>query len=260
MAPDLDVEAACKTVRRLASELYGAAIGPAPGVVHVCSSVRASDGRLHVIKIGDAAPKSERDFFVLNFWRAHCDALLTTARIVRSEPRLSHALQGPHAAELEIYRRHALHKPNPPDCAIMTRNAGLPREHPIWHDPNRRLVLTAPDQVSATAAALGERAEVFGVEQLDARSAVAFLARRGARVILIEAGPSTANALYDAPACVDALLLSRCEASVANEAIGGALPEDAQLFAGLECVAEAQHEEASGSWRFQRWQRVSVSS
>jgi riboflavin biosynthesis pyrimidine reductase len=244
-----------RELEQRAAELYGAGSCQLHGVLHVVSSVRAADGGLHVLKIGASAPKSATDFFVLNFWRAHADAIVSSAQLVRSEPALSHALQGPEAAQLARYRSEVLHKSEPPWCAFLTRGGALPLVHPVWSDALRKFVLTTPARAPTLSAELGARAEVVGIDALDVRVAVAWLMARGALTVLIEAGPSTANRLYEPPARVDHLLLSRCEAPVVAEAVGGSLAPDAQLFAGLTRVSESMRDEPSGRWRFERWSR-----
>jgi len=248
---------ALKEVERLARDLYGqAAFEPVRGVLHVVSALETGDKRLHVIKIGPSAPKSETDWFVLNFWRAHCDAILSTAAIVRAEPALSHALQGEHAAGLSLYRQQVLGKQLPPLCAILSHDGSIPSAHPVWDDPLRNYVLTTPTRAGALQRQLGGRVPVVGIADLDPRRALAWLRVQGARVVLIEAGPMTAARFYDDPPAVDHLLLSRCEAPVALAAVGGALPEPTRLFAGLRCATSSARDEASGRWRFERWDRA----
>jgi riboflavin biosynthesis pyrimidine reductase len=241
-------------IERRARSLYGsAATREVSGVLHVFSAVETADGHLHVIKIGPHAPKSSTDFFVLNFWRAHADAILTTAAIVREEPALSHDLQGPQAVELAAFRKQRLNKTEAPLCAILTRSGDLPTAHDLWKDRVQYRVLTAPDRAPVMQAQLGERAIVVGLPDLGAASAVAWLRAQGATNILIEAGPSTANALYDTTPGVDHLLVSRFEGLFDPAAVGGELVEPSRLFAGLSRFASSERTEESGPWRFERW-------
>ena len=242
-------------VQRLVQCLYADTLRGLSGVLHCVSTLRVPDDpRPHVIKIGEHAPKSATDFFVLNLARAHADAIVTTAQVVRAEPQLSHELQGPLAEGLTRYRRELLGKQQPPLTAILTRSAELPPEHRVFRDQNPNLVLTTPQRAPLLAAEL-TRAEVLGVEALDIRQAVELLQRRGARMIVIEAGPSTAGVLYDAPPRVQHLWLSRFEGSIDARAVGGALPPEAALLSGLRCTAEHEVQEPSGAWCFQHWQR-----
>ncbi|HKP61701.1 MAG TPA: dihydrofolate reductase family protein [Polyangiales bacterium] len=244
-------------IERLAAELYGpSAKLPVQGVLHVVSAFEHADGRLHVINIGPKSPKSSSDFFVLNFWRAHADAVLTTAAVVRAEPRLSHELQGEHAAALSTYREQRLSKRQPPLCAILSASGELPSHHRIWQDRLRNHVLTAPARAPALQTELGSRARVVGIDDLDPSRAIEWLYAQGATCVLIEAGPSTAGQLYRSARGVDHLMLSRCGAQVAPEAIGGALPNSTQLFSGLIRRCETERREESGPWWFSRWDRT----
>jgi riboflavin biosynthesis pyrimidine reductase len=245
-------------VERRARELYGVMPEQLAGVTHVVSCVRARDGRLHVIEVGPAAPKSARDFFLLNFWRAQCDGILTTAQVVRAEPQLSHELQGPCAAQLAVYRRDVLGKREAPRVAIMSHRGVLPAEHRVFRDHAKVSVLTSAAAAPQLSAALGARAEVVGFEALSVFEGVEFLRSRGADMIMIEAGPSTASKLYEFPGgVVQHLLVSVCEAPVEPAAIGGALPENAELFASMGQLSETTFQEESGPWRFMRWRRHS---
>jgi len=249
-----DASQALADIERRARALYGAAVGlDVHGVLHVLSATETSDQRLHVIKIGPHAPKSSSDFFVLNFWRAHVDAIVTTAAIVRAEPALSHEIQGPQAGELALYRELCLKKSKAALCAILTRSGDLPLDHRLWQDRTQNRVLTTPERAAELQARLGARAPVIGVPDLDAAQAVAWLRAQGADRILIEAGPSVANTLYDKTPGVDHLLISRFEGSIDPAAIGGALVAPARLFAGLSRVACSERAEESGAWRFERW-------
>lgn len=253
-----DESRAVSEIERRAKSLYGAATTrEISGVFHVFSAVE-NDGRLHVIKIGARAPKSSTDFFVLNFWRAHADAIVTTAAVIRAEPELTHALSGPQAAELATYRRVRLKKLDAPLCAVLTRSGELPAEHPVWSDGLEYHVLAPPERTNELETQLEGRAKIVGLPNLDALHAVRWLRDRGAQQILIEAGPSTANALYDQPGTVHHVLVSHYEGMFDPEAVGGGLVESARLFAGLSRIACSERTEESGPWRFERWDTTSA--
>jgi len=75
--------------------------------------------------------------------------------------------------------------------------------------------------------------------------------------VAVEAGPTTALALYDAPLAVDELILSHFdEPALAVEAQGPAFLEPSRLEALLR-PAGAPHSavEPSGRWSFRRWLR-----
>lgn len=58
-------------------------------VIHSMSTVLI-DNDLYSIKIGPKSPKSKDDFWALNFLRAFSDCILTTGKILRSEPDAFH--------------------------------------------------------------------------------------------------------------------------------------------------------------------------
>jgi riboflavin biosynthesis pyrimidine reductase len=242
----------------LAESLFGPGACGGQGVIHCCDTARNHDGRLHVLRIGPHAPRSEHDFFALNLTRARADALLTTAENLRSEPELSHALAGIHAVELAALRAELLGKTEKPHCAILTRSGDLPLVHPVWSDGTPKLVFTEPENAGALQHKLDQRAQVVAVRELTPRKAIQWLKQElGAEVVGIEAGPRTVGELYESPALVDELVLSRfASAGLAPEALGGVLPADARLFAGMTCVHESTREEPSGCWVFQRWVRA----
>lgn len=257
-----EADAQLDAVRALKHAIYGvlpsASAGAIEGVIHIVAAVRRPPGRWHVIKIQAGAPHSDSDAFVLNFWRAHYDAILTTGQILRAEPTLSYAQKGPLALGLTRYRREVLENPRPTRCAIMTRGLQLSADHPVFQDVPEiePVVLTSPQNVAELRKTLKDRAEVVGLPALDARAALDFLKRTGARTIGVEAGPSVAGTLYGPRPAIDHLMLSICEAPVEPQIVGGMLPEDAELFAGMTRMSEVTREEESGPWRFQRWQRV----
>jgi riboflavin biosynthesis pyrimidine reductase len=247
---DVQLEA----LKARARAIYGELASTPSGVIHIASAVRRTSGRLHVIKIQTGAPQSSTDSFVLNFWRAHYDAILTTGQILRAEPTLSYA----RPVGLTRYREQVLGKSGNVRCAILTRGLQLSAEHPVFRDASgiELLVLTPPQNVLELRKALGDRAEVVGLPQLDARAALDFLQRTGSTTIGVEAGPSVAGTLYGGDSRVDHLMLSISEAQLPDDGVGGALPADAELFARLRLVSEAARAEESGPWRFQHWQRV----
>lgn len=245
-----------EAVQANARAIYGELAFAATGVIHVASVVRRASGRWHVIKIQDGAPQSSIDSFVLRFWRASCDAILTTGQILRSEPTLRYAPSGPWSPGLTRYREQVLGKSGKLRCAILTRGLQLSAEHPVFGDSDQIdvVVLAPPQNVAELRKTLGDRAEVVGLERLDARAALDFLLRSGSSTVSVEAGPSVAGTLYGAGSRIEHLMLSVCEAAVPDPLVGAALPEDAELFAGLRLVSEAVREEESGRWRFQHWQ------
>jgi riboflavin biosynthesis pyrimidine reductase len=248
-----ELEGLAAEARACAESLFGKGVVESTGVTQVSAVVRAPDGRLRVIDIGNDPPRSETDFFALNLARARADAILTSAENIRREPMLSHRLAGLHADGLEALRS-VLAKSAPRLCAVLTGSGDLPREHPVWEDGTEKFVLTVPGVGQKVRALLGNRAQIVELPDLTPRSAVAWLRQR-VETIDVEAGPRTTNALYQAPALIDELLLSRFEGVLPSPKVGGALPPDAELFEGLSCVHEVRRDEESGPWVFQRWRR-----
>ncbi|HEX6241570.1 MAG TPA: hypothetical protein VFZ61_11770, partial [Polyangiales bacterium] len=244
-------------VERELVALYGgphAAALPTRGVLHSVHAVRASDGRLHALRIDANAPKSETDWFVLSLCRARADLVLTSAENLRREPQLAHRLTGPWAAALQAYRRERLGKSVPLSVAIMTRRGGLPRAHPVWQDGTRKLVLTLPDGAPDLVHELAGLAEVIAVPELTAEKACRTLAQLAFDLVSVEAGPSTVSSLYAArPPCVSELWLTRWETAPAGAALAGPLPVDAELFRGLVQVGESVRTEHGQRFRFEQW-------
>jgi riboflavin biosynthesis pyrimidine reductase len=94
------------------------------------------------------------------------------------------------------------------------------------------------------------------------RLALDHLRRLGARRITVEAGPTSARELYDAPARVDELWLATfAGAAPPGEAVGPAFVEDARLAAVLpEASAPSERSEADGPWRFERRRRAQAAA
>jgi riboflavin biosynthesis pyrimidine reductase len=206
-ASDVDAE-----LRRM----YGADLAHASGVVHVAAVWQAAPDRHVVIAIGEDAPASERDFFALQAARARADAIITTGRNLRAEPALTHDLQGAAAPGLTAWRRERLGKEQPPILLVLTSGRDLPVDHPALHATGTPLLFTS----HAGAARLPDTPiHVLSVAAPDIRAVIDHLRASGCRTILVEAGPSTASALYEPPVAVDELLLS---------VFHGALPARAQ--------------------------------
>ncbi len=246
-SPEVDVRA------RLTATLGVDALSPLC-VLHVVASVRSPDGRLHALRIGDLAPKSATDFFVLQASRARADAVLTSAENLRSEPELVHDFVGPHASALADYRRRVLGLSHALHVFVLTRSGELPLTHPVWSDGAQKTVLCPQGLRRGLAGRLPKHVEVVSLESLEPRSILAFLQREGHGRVNLEVGPSTAARFYANPGLVDELWLSTYLArDLPPDAIAGALPDDATLFAGRERAHLFECVEPSGPWRFERY-------
>jgi riboflavin biosynthesis pyrimidine reductase len=143
-----------------------------------------------------------------------------------------------------------------PWLVVLTRGAGLPLTHPVFHDGQTRPLIYAPREAAERLRAVAP-CEVLGSDG-DASLAglVAALRARGARTVSFEAGPSTTRELYtgDAP-LLDELCLS---------AFLGTLPHGAQLAEALPALPpaltlagpERQVHAPSGPWAFARYVRA----
>jgi riboflavin biosynthesis pyrimidine reductase len=250
------MRAAHEVSARLAA-LYPGAQLLGRGVVHVTATVRVAGAR-HVLAIGPHAPKSEADFFVLAATRARADALITSARNLRSEPDLRHDFPAPWAEALGAYRS-ALGKPGRVVCAILTRDGELPRDHVSFEDGTPKLVITSRATAARLGTSLADLAEVVGVDDPGPEAAIRVLAARGHALISLEAGPSTLAPLYADPGRrhVDELLLSTFEAALSDPGgLGPALPSDAALVGGLRLCAESRVQEPAGPFHFACYQRA----
>lgn len=240
-------------VRARITALYGGLdLESAHGVVHIAAVYAEKNDAWRVLRIGPAAPKSATDGFTLMLARARADAILTTGKILRDEPALRYDL-GVHAADLSAWREGVLELAEPPVVLVLTRGAGLDLEHPALHGWAEPIVVTGPE-VSARVAQQGVRA--VGLHDLSLRGAIAWArAELGARTISIEAGPSTAVALYEPPPVVDELMLSVFEGpAVAPEARGRPFVSRTRVEAVLGPPQGGTRVlEPSGPWRFWRF-------
>lgn len=244
-------------VAALGRELLGEDPARAGRVLHVASVWRDGDGAAHVLRIGPGAPRSRHDAFLLSLARARSEAIVSTGRILREEPALTHGLRGPPElrAALAAWRRERLVLAHEPWLLVLSSGQQLDPMHPAFHGPVRPLVFVP----SAAAAGLRERfaatdVRVVSVPRPSPRLALDHLRRLGARRITIEAGPSTACELYDEPARVDELWLATYEGpEPPPAAVGAPFVGDASLASVLpQASGPSRREEPSGPWRFER--------
>jgi riboflavin biosynthesis pyrimidine reductase len=245
-----DVDAALR-------RMYGADLARATGVVHVAAVWQASPERHVVIAIGSDAPASAHDFLALQAARARADAIITTGQNLRAEPALTHDLQGAAAPGLAAWRRERLGKEQPPILLVLTSGRDLPVAHPALHATSTPLIFTSHEGARALP---DTPIHVLSVAAPDIRAAIDHLRACGCRTILVEAGPSTASALYQPPVAVDELLLSvfhgalparaRARDFVAPEHIRAYLPHASAGLAPAQLI-----DEPSGPWQLLRFVR-----
>jgi riboflavin biosynthesis pyrimidine reductase len=246
--------------------LFGDALLEPAGVLHVVAVWRGArpGDPLRVLRIAKRTPRSDTDQFALAVARARADAIVTTGKVLRDEPALTHALPGPDevARGLAAWRARCLRRSAPPLSVVLSARADLDLDHPLFRAGAPVVLYTSV----GAARELRSRARARGVELIarerpGLRDAIAHLREtRGAATVTVEAGPSSAAALYaDAPA-VDELMLSVFEeAKLPDEVLGAPLIESrrlAQLFDRTSPPREVL--ESSGRWTFQRlWRSAS---
>jgi riboflavin biosynthesis pyrimidine reductase len=240
--------------------MYGADLAADTGVVHVAAVWQAAPDRLVTIAIGEDAPQSAHDFFALQAARARADAIITTGRILRAEPALTHDLQGAAAPGLTAWRRERLGKQQPPILLVLTSGRDLPVHHPALHATSTPLLFTSHE---AAARLPDTSVHVVSVSAPDIRAAIAHLRACGCRTILVEAGPSAASALYQPPVAVDELLLSVFHGALPARAQAGDFVSLAHVRAHLPHAPHASPALAdppSGPWQLLRFLRDPVPS
>lgn len=242
--------ASANDVLAAARFVLGDDFAPPRGVIQTC----AVDGSHRVIRIGEQAPKSAWDFFLLNLARASADAIVTTGKILRDEPSLRYDLQGPGtlSAALHAYRVAHARKAAPAKVVVLT-HGDVSLDHGALHGWAAPVIAT--DSVSLADRARARGMEILTLEALDTRALVTAL-RASSPCVSVEAGPSAARALYAQPTLVDTLLLSRFDGALAEEARGLPFLPALELEAGFgRPLNEAHEKEPSGPWTFFRYAR-----
>ncbi len=250
-APVLAAPATAAEVSARLREIYGQDPARSTGVTHIVAAARGPDARLHALRIGPHAPKSDTDFFLLQAVRARVAAVLTSSANLRAEPGLVHDFVGESRGALADYRRQVANKQQPLEVFVLTQSGDLPPQHPIWSDSARKHVLTERAAAARVLKCVPSDVIVHQIDQLDLRAAVAFVRGLGHAAISIEAGPTLLRAAYHERSVVDELCLSLyLGAELMPAALGGALPPDDVLFARRAIAAPPVVREG---WSFQRY-------
>ncbi len=246
-------------VSALGRELVGDDPARAGRVLHVASVWRDTAGAARVLRIGPTTPRSRHDTFLLSLARARAEAIVTTGRILREEPALTHGLRGPPElrAALAAWRRERLVLDSPPWLLVLSSGRELDPTHPAFHGPTRPLLFVPARAANAVRERFSATdVRVASLPEPSARLALDHLRRLGAKRITIEAGPSTARELYAEPARVDELwLASYAGDAPPAEAIGEPFVDETRLAAVLpEASTPSVRNEPSGAWVFtRRW-------
>lgn len=246
-------------VDAVAEAMLGPGAASAPGVVHVTSAWPAPEGGLHALHIHPGVPRSRHDAFLLALARARADAIVTTGRILRDEPGVTHTVQGPARAALAAWRFERLGRIEPPVLLVLSSGRELPSEHPSYEAAVRPVLFVPSEAREPLQARMPARVAVHGDPEPSLRRALAWLvAEAGAERISVEAGPTTAATLYEDPPALDALWLARFGGSRPGAtSLGPLLPSPARIAEALPfAAAPFPVEEESGPWQFQRFARL----
>lgn len=192
-------------------EIYGSDLHTT-GLIHVTAVWHGGAGAYVTLEIRPETPRCQHDLFALGLARARADAILTTGKILREEPKLTHQLVGPVEvpSALAAWRRDTLGKESAPITLVLTSGRDLDFRHPLFHSGTRAVIFTSREgQWELESQATSHGVEVVGAEHPSPQSAIEFLRREfGAATISIEAGPSVSRQFYEPPLVVDELLLS----------------------------------------------------
>ncbi|HVS64507.1 MAG TPA: hypothetical protein VMT85_13505 [Thermoanaerobaculia bacterium] len=248
-------------------EVGGGSARSSCGVLHVVATWRDPAGMHRVLRIERRTPKSDHDSFLLNAARARAEGIVTTGAILRAEPGIRWSLAGPgrSAIALEEWRHRRWRETRPPGAvspwlAVLSSGLDLDLDHPGLREGVSPLLVTG----IAGERHLGEAARARGIEVASSGepglvAALDALRRRGATRITVEAGPSTARALYRDPRLreLEELWLSTFLGTPPEEVVGSPLVSEEDLRAWLEpCSPPRVAEEPSGGWQFQRFVRT----
>ncbi len=231
------------------------------GVLHVTAVWRAPEGGLVTLKILPETPKSATDARALSLARARADAIVTSGRILREEPTLTHATHGPEAerAGLAAWRRERLGRASPARSVVLSSGRDLDPAHPLFRAAVDPVVFTGEEGARNLK---GGGVGVVGHPEPSLRAAIDWLQDQGLRNVSIEVGPTTALGLYREPFRVDELMLSIFEErDLAPPVRGAPFLDPTDLEAHLRRAAPpAAVREPSGLWRFERHVRPVVPS
>jgi riboflavin biosynthesis pyrimidine reductase len=237
--------------------MYGIVAPRSDGVIHVTSVSDATDG-LVTMNINDRTPTCAYDRFSLNASRAWSDIVVTSGRILREEPTLSHELQG-SAEEIRALHEWRQVVAGRGDSAtlILTSGQNLDSAHPIFVSSRRVIVFTASDAAARLTRVLRHvNAVVIGHDRPSPRSAVEYLRSEARfRAISIELGPSSSVALYDRPAVVDELWLSIYSGTVPPSVRGRPFLDIPRIRRILPRKSDRFVPGGAGSWAFYRFRR-----
>lgn len=246
------------SVAAFCERAFGADVAKDRGVVHSAAVWDGPHGP-RVIAIGPHAPKSDLDAFLLHLARARADVIVTTGKILRSEPNLAHDLGVAFGFDRALvdYRARHVGRSGRARVAVLT-NGDVDFAHRAlhgWAEPWVFVPKSAKRELDARAEMHGIKLVRFPVLDLD--TALEAIIRDGAETISIEAGIATTAARYATGRGFDELVLSRfVEPAIDARAIGPAFRERSELerIYGAP-VAVFDVDEPSGRWSVERFRR-----
>ena len=252
----------------LPGRVDGAEALDSPVVLHI-AAVAPVAGVRHVIRIGEHAPRSAVDFYLLNAARAWADVVVSSGKILRAEPELSFALSGPDPeAARALARARARRTGSALRIGVLSSGSGLDETMPVWTRGGEFTLVT--DSVGGRRSRGWAERAGLGVVALDPvgpRAAVEWAvgaASTGGSAgrVSVELGAKSSVHLYpegddasdDAPGprgVVDVLVLSEYLGPLSERALGD------RFLAGvdLERLYTPGPEARDGEWRFRCWTR-----
>jgi riboflavin biosynthesis pyrimidine reductase len=243
----------------LIEKIFGSEALESTGVIHPTAVWRDPKTKTYkTIKIVHQGPvqtpSSDYDAFVLSFTRAKAEVIITSGRILKEEPKLTHNTFGKASQALNELRRHTLNKKSPPHTIILTRGEKIDFKHPLFTAGTTPIIYTtdlAPKDLEERANKINKKIQIIRTTDSSLGSAIKYAkSELRAKTISIEAGPSTTSRLYkENPELVDEVLLSVYLGKLPKELQGGPIPDPFQRF---NLNSEFKTEETSGIWDFYR--------
>jgi riboflavin biosynthesis pyrimidine reductase len=252
MTPDTLRTAA--DVSAYADWLFGRRFEPRPGLVHV-ASVHVRDSVFYILHIRDDTPRSPHDACMLRMARARADAIVTTGRVLRAEPRLRHELSGSSAAAavLQSWGDRVRGRATARVSIVLTRGRAFAPDHPLVTGSTDVVIACPRGSADSLRERFGGRdVDVVGLDEPTV-AAVVQLAKGhwGAETVLLEAGPATVGPLYDDGAPPNELMLAEFRGGTPPHVRGGRLVHRQTIIDGMGPLqygpTRGPHDEL---WRF----------
>lgn len=241
-------------VSSLLLEMFGPNLASGHGVIHVTAVAT----NRQVLKITSESPTSLYDAFVLSMSRARAHYIVTTGKILREEPDLTHDYLGSALAQRAFleWRSDVVGIDEPVHVLVLTSGKGVDESHSIFRGPRPVTILTSKQGATTLRDQSFDVAEVVVLDEPNIRKVIDFAARgSNTSTVSVEAGPSTAAVLYESPIVVNELLLSTYHGAVSPTLLSGS-------FVGEDVLGELFHLESScrirnedGDWTFERYVR-----